>query len=121
MGIASCTINNKTSPKEEDQLALYLCIDKELINDSLNLILFLNDTILYNGTFIGGYKTTIPSDMFISNIKKENNAKFRFVYYERDTTFFINTLNIDSLVMSFYGTNGLVTIDNHDEAGWIIY
>ena len=118
--ILSCTFKDKPLKKRENELAIFVFLLKENQKADNKITLYRNDSLIFNDYFIEGHLTTLSNSMYITNIKKADSTKLRLMYGLRETTIIINTLNIDSLNMSFHGTNGFTIVDNHNKWGWLM-
>ena len=68
--IVGCSFNNKPHKKKSDELALFIFIDEENKEKDVHLRLLYEDSIIYDGIFRKKHKTTLPDNMFITNLPK---------------------------------------------------
>lgn len=85
-----------------------------------NVKLWVNDTVVYDGSFVYQKDCEIYNDMLVAKIAKSNKAyKFKVILLDSDTIFYYKMQNVDSIRISLEN-NKFYMFDNNDHRRWLL-
>ena len=107
----------KQKPDTREKYALFTFIDTPYNEATMKL--YRNNKLIYEGTQ-RRFDRNHSLKMFISNFPKEDSTKFRLVVLDADTTFYVRTMDYDSLMIVMGSPKHLWIYDAKDIREMII-
>lgn len=117
----SCINHNKENKKDrENEVSVFIGKSYPFIETKIKV--WVNDSIIYDGQLIYGYKSNIYEEMLVGKIKKTvTPEKFKVQISDRDTTFYYKISNIDSIAIGlFYDSKYFYVRDDSIKAYWMV-
>lgn len=95
--LTACSFSK--TKEEKDKIPIFFSANEIWMKE--NIKLWINDNLVYDGTFRSGYKSSFPSDMLLAYINKGNHLeKIKIEVGNTDTIFNYSINRLDSILIA---------------------